>query len=116
MIFAALLGIAAILCYIAYTLDGIRLGVHHGNEQRRRLMATAKELADAVKAFRDAVVPQLDAAVEDIARIHDLLDAATGNGADIPGAMAALDELTAKFTTLKDQVDRPEGEEPPPTP
>jgi uncharacterized membrane protein len=90
--------------------------------QGGRLMA----LSDDVKAFRDEVSPKLDAlvalateAAADIREIHDLL---SGSDPDVPGALAALEELRGKFASvetaaadLKAAVDIPEpGDTPPP--
>ena len=91
-------------------------------------MAGEKELAERVKALAAVVTESLTGietvateAAADIAKIHDLLDAGTGTGADVAGANAALDAIESKLTgiastiaALKEQVDRPEGEVPPP--
>lgn len=99
--------------------------------QGEQIMAGEKELGERIKALKETLSPKLDeavsginAAVADIGKIHDLLDANQGTGTDVAGANAALDELEAKFTgvaetlaALKTQVDRPEpGDTPPPTP
>lgn len=63
-------------------------------------------LSDEVKAFAAEVGGQLDAAIEDIQKLHDIL-AASGDP-DVPGAMAALDALRSKFAALKEKVDLPE--------
>lgn len=70
-------------------------------------------LSDDVKAFRDEVSPKLDAAIADIQKLHDLL---SGSDPDIPGALAALEELRGKFGDLQAAVDIPEPGDPPPPP
>ena len=85
-------------------------------------MATAEELVAAVKAFKEEArtklgeaVTGVEEAVAELTKINDLLDAGTGSGADIDGAMAAIDELRTTFGnlatslgSLKTAVDRPE--------
>lgn len=83
-------------------------------------------LSDDVKAFVAEVGPKVDAVVAlnteaaaDIRKIHDLL----AGDPDVPGALAALEELRGKFAgaeasaaELKAAVDLPEGDVPPPPP
>ena len=127
MLLAALLLLIAALVAAGihktlWALEGIERQLRHLNIKGGRIMATADELVAAVKAFKEEASAKLgeavagvDEAVAELGKINDLLDAGTGGGADIDGAMAAIDELRTTFGnlatslgSLKTAVDRPE--------
>jgi multidrug resistance efflux pump len=93
--------VLGLLAFIAYTV----------HQTRRSIVALGAE----VVAFIARITPQIDAAVADIQKIHNILDAS--GDPDIEAARAAVADAEARFATLKAEVDRPEpGEEPPPPP
>ena len=131
---AALFILAALVAFAAdrilRALDKLVCLITQLNLTAGGIMAGEKELAERIKALEASFLTVAERigtvateAAADIAKIHDLLDANTGTGADVAGANAALDSIETKLTaigsiidTLKEQVDRPEGEVPPPPP
>ena len=122
---AALFILAALVAFAVDRHERLMKRLIHTGEG---IMATAEELVAAVKAFKEEASTKLgeavtgvEEAVAELTKINDLLDAGTGSGADIDGAMAAIDELRTTFGnlanslgSLKTAVDRPEGEVTPP--
>lgn len=98
-------GMLVILVLRSYHLIGRRLDRILGRE--KRIMALGAE----VLAFLGRLGPQVDAAVADIRKLHDILAAADP---DIDAARAAIAEADLRLAALSEAVAIPEPGDPAP--